>query len=200
MKKNYEELLENAKKNSIGQDKKSDLVMGVKDISKKAMTAMLITALSLSLCACNNKKQTIEVPNVDTNIVVQIDRDDISATDYDFDYKTISGIKSDKIAKARAQLKIANIIYCDEYGRILSNDVEVYKSLKDLDESDLIGYYSILKKNESEKIIIALGYEGWDDYLIQYGYVDEDGKPQIEMWEYSVYENMQKEMESGLGK
>jgi len=197
MKVNYEELLEKSKANSIGANKKNELVSTIKVISKKSLSVMIIVALGVSLCACNKMSYTLPENDI-SDIPAQ--EYQISSSDYDFIYKDISSIKSEKISNARAQLIIAKINYCDKNGRILANDISTYKNIKRLNEDDLIGYYIILKKDESEKLLILLGYKGWDDYLIQHGYVDENGVPQIDMWEYSVYESMQKEVEGSYKK
>lgn len=42
---------------------------------------------------------------------------------------------------------------------------EDYKKIKTLDEKDLYSYYNCLGKVETEKVIIALGYDNWEDFL-----------------------------------
>ena len=42
---------------------------------------------------------------------------------------------------------------------------EDYKKIESLNEKDLFSYYSCLGKIECEKVIVALGYNGWDDFL-----------------------------------
>ena len=64
--------------------------------------------------------------------------------------------------------------------------VDDYKNMKYLSENDLIGYYNVLGEEESEKVVQALGYDGWDDYLTKNNYL-RDGKPSFIEWERQLH-------------
>lgn len=65
-----------------------------------------------------------------------------------------------------------------------------YSKIENLSEDDLYGMFKYLGTSESEKVVQALGYTGWDNYLSMNGYFNVDGEPSI-----IVYDNM---MESKL--
>lgn len=187
-------ILERAKTNSICDEKK-EYKKGIKEITKKTLTMLLVTSFSLSLTACGIPKVTIVDKTPNTSI-----EEVITSKKENYNYKTISPYISGKIYTVKAQLQLANIKYCDEYGKILSNDVETYRSIKNLNEDDLIGYYLVLGEKESNKIINVLGYENWNNYLTEKGFINENGEIDIKMWEEDIYTNMQKKAESSVKK
>lgn len=74
-----------------------------------------------------------------------------------------------------------------------------YNSLN-VSEDDLYGFLMYLGKEESEKVVRDLGYEGWDNYLAMNGYFDKNGNPSIEVYknyEESRLVNEYKENENG---
>ena len=64
------------------------------------------------------------------------------------------------------------------------HDYEIFAAMEEISEENISGFYQLLGPIESEKAVRALGYEGWDDYLIKHGYT-EYGKPSFEKWEES---------------
>ena len=186
---NLKKIIEKAKSMSICNERK-EYKKNFKEISKRGASLLLALTMSLAITACGKEK------NVINNNEVESSYEEIT----DYDSKTISSYVSNKIYRADAQLKLANIRYCDEYGRILANDVDTYKNIQDLNEDDLIGYYKVLGEEESNKILNLLGYNGWDDYLVNHGFVDKNGQPDIKMWEEHVYIQMQIEAEESVMK
>lgn len=49
--------------------------------------------------------------------------------------------------------------------------------------------------DESEKVVQALGYESWNDFLIKNNYVNKNGKPDFNKWKRTMQENIGKESE-----
>lgn len=182
-------ILEKAKSLSICNERK-EYKKNFKEISKRGASLLMALTMSLSLTACSKDK------NISKNNESESSYEEIT----DYDSKTISAYVSSKIYRADAQLKLANIRYCDEYGRILTNDLDTYKNIQDLNEDDLIGYYKVLGQEESNKILNLLGYSGWNDYLIKHGFVDKNGQPDIKIWEENVYIQMQINAEKGVMK
>lgn len=163
----YKLNLEEAKKNSIGT-KKEELRVGVKKITKNFFILLTIMFLSISLCACNTNKYSQSV------------------------------IKSYLHSKSISAMEVLRANDClGEDEQILTLDVETYQKLLNEDiriyESDLIGYYELLGEKESEKIVIALGYEGWNDYLIKHNYLVK-GEPSIELWKQSIIDEYQQDL------
>lgn len=58
-----------------------------------------------------------------------------------------------------------------------------YCQIKDLSEQDLYGFVKYCGYAEAEKVLGALGYESWNNYLSMKGYFDKDGKPSRLVWE-----------------
>jgi len=89
--------------------------------------------------------------------------------------------------EVRTLLKEHDIVYYSEEQGILSVDIEEYRRIDPLLEEHLLGYYGILGKEESEKIVQLLGYDGWDDFLTQKQCFDTDGNPSMAAWQRSEY-------------
>lgn len=100
------------------------------------------------------------------------------------------------IIEVRETLKNNNKEYYNSEICYIKNDVSVYKKIKDLKEEDLIGYYKLLREEESGKVVQALGYNNWDSYLIKENCLDEKGKSDINKWFYNTYVELGKKMES----
>lgn len=90
-----------------------------------------------------------------------------------------------EIASRDAGLKLSQsglYVVPDPMSKEWRND---YSKIEDLSEKDLFGMLAYLGKEESEKVVQALGYTGWDNYLSMNGYFDESGNPSI-----TVFRNM----------
>lgn len=57
-----------------------------------------------------------------------------------------------------------------------------------------MGFYKVLRLEESEKVVQALGYANWNDFLIKNGYVNKEGKPEMGLWTRSEYIKYGKQM------
>lgn len=200
MENKFEEILKRAKENSIGNDKKSEFVRSVKVISKKVLTLLIVVSITVTLAACDlgNVKSTDTYPEYNNGEVIEMQQ--IESDGNELDFRKISEIRGDIVSSVVVKLINADIKYRTDGGTIINNDIETYKKIYNIKEDELIGYYMLLGREESDKIVQILGYEGWDDYLIQSGFVNEDNEPDIKMWENSIYENMQLEYERRMGK
>lgn len=179
MEKDYNKILENSKKNSVGLNKKEKLVKSTKKISVALLFSLVSFTSVISLCSCGNTNYSERQEEV----VVAYEKDEIK-------YRMGSEYSIDKLMNVHEYLKKYNIPYeLDGSGYDGENNVEDYKRIVELCEEDLIGYYDILGEKESEKVVQALGYEGWDDYLEKNGYIDNFGEPNIDYWQYKVYES-----------
>ena len=162
---NIQELYSKIKEKSLIMQK-NRLKPYKKTITKQSLITILALASTISLCACQTDQLTL---NNNTSIV----KDQAYETWYEY------GIK----------------VYDSKAEEYVSNSVEDYKRIENLSEDDLLGYYALLGMNESEKVVQALGYEGWDDFLIKNNYVNEQGKPDFSKWKRTMQENIGKESE-----
>lgn len=73
--------------------------------------------------------------------------------------------------------------------------VEEYEKVKDIfSEDDALLYYDKLGEDECNKIMSALGYEDYDDFLISKGYVDKNGKADRYRYRMDTHKRITKEM------
>ena len=107
----------------------------------------------------------------------------------------IEDLLAQKTSAASVDLMNTGIDCYDKDGEMIPHTVEEYKKLYHLSEDTLIGYYRMLHedKDETEKLVCALGYESWDDFLIQKGHLNDKGEPDIKVWRESEYVRLQKE-------
>ena len=145
----YDEMVEKAKKNSIGSEKKEKLKLKIKKVASTAVIVMVALATAVCTTGC-----------------AKYDRQ--TALYYNLVYKE----------EAEAIMHSYGLNTLEHY------DYEVYKNMPEISEENISGFYQLLGKTESEKAVRALGYDGWDDYLIKHGHI-KDGKPSFLKWEES---------------
>ncbi len=156
------ELMEQIKAKSIGKDKKDILKTSIREMSKKAAAGIAALLMVVTLASC--KKDGI-------------------------DYMALRNYMP-----TYTQLASSTLIYyhldCFDYDtkEYIKHSVEDYKRIESLNEINLIGYYRLLGYEECEKVVQALGYEGWDDFLTKKNCFDKEGKPSIEEWERQTEE------------
>ena len=171
------ELIDNVKNNSICSNKEKFTVRK-KTIKKSLFMLSMAVIITLTATACVGQKSNSVNQNTNSTNSISISEtsDQIPDVDLDFDLYIASINK-----RVDQYLYINNMDYTNrEY------TVEEYKSMKYLSEDDLIGYYNILGVKESEKVVQALGYKDWNDYLISNGYI-KDGQPSFDEWEYQLH-------------
>lgn len=72
-----------------------------------------------------------------------------------------------------------------------NHTIEQYTEIKDyLTEDDVIIYYDKLGIDECNKILVVLGYDDFDDFLIKNNYVDEKGNPDEGKFRRETYERI----------
>lgn len=181
--KNIDDILENAKNNSIGTEKKNKFIKGTKKISKKALTLLVALVMATSLTACSSY-QIIQNEDGNTGIVYSQEY-----IDYHEGVSSSTGI-TDRVKEILENYGISP-------SKLADNDISIYEQIFEISESDLIGYYRLLGESECEKILKVLGYQGWEDYLSVKGYFDENGEPSIAIWEYETYIALGQQVELG---
>ena len=114
----------------------------------------------------------------------------------------VDEILSEYTSAANTDLINTGIDPFDEDGNKIEHTVEEYKKLYYLSEDTLIGYYRMLHedKDETEKLVCALGYESWEDFLTQKGHLNDEGEPDIKVWRESEYVRLQKEHDERFGQ
>ena len=177
MNNNVDEILKNAKNNSIGSDKKHRLIRGTKKVAPKALLILVATVMAVNICACSSLESNMNFEGTPYDIEEQID------------YKEGYSIAVDKMYIAKRILKENGVDIAK------SNEVSTYAKISELREDDLIGYYKLLGEKETEKILQALGYEGWNDFLTKQECFDKDGKPSRYVWERKTYVEYGKQYE-----
>lgn len=83
--------------------------------------------------------------------------------------------------------------------------VEHYKKINEVyddylskgDSTIILGYYWLLEKDETEKVLRANGFLGWDDYLIRCGCTTSKGKPSFSKWKNYMYRELDAKYSDG---
>lgn len=67
-----------------------------------------------------------------------------------------------------------------------------------IDESDLYGFVCHCGYDEAERIVNMLGYDGWDGFCLENGYLDKSGNPSKRVWRnYAEVEYIRENMGKG---
>ncbi len=75
---------------------------------------------------------------------------------------------------------------------------EVYNDyLSKGDSTIFLGYYWLLGKDETEKVLRANGFLGWNDYLIRCGCTTSNGKPSFSKWKNYMYRELDARYSNG---
>ena len=160
------DLLLKAKANSIGYNKKEKLVKKTKEITKNTLAVLMLSAIALGTCACSNAQTS----NVNYYQVNEYEQSQTFVLEY--------------------TMKENNIEFYQA-----NNTVNEYRQIQDiLTEDNIIIYYDQLGEEECNKILVVLGYENLNDYLIKKGYVDGKGQPDVSLLRSDTYQRITKEM------
>lgn len=181
------QIFDNLKRNSIGNDKRSANKRYHKNlILKISLASIMITFLSA--CSTGISKEV----NLNNEAIME---ENIS--------KEYSGFSKDEVELA----EVSNVTYLLKNRNMLDNfnytedgyeasyTKEVYARINELDDSNLHGFYLFATKDTFNTILNSQGYKDINDFLITKGYIDNNGKPSLEMWEESSLEEMGKYME-----
>jgi|GEM_PF-3839973 len=115
-----------------------------------------------------------------------------SGRDYNYDYNEFKMQDLLYVETQEIRKKLAFTDLDITPGKI-NNTVEDYKeAITGLDETDLIGFYLLVQYDEieTEKFIVALGYENWDDFLIKNNHIDREGEPSMGIWLNDEYQRL----------
>ena len=169
--KDVKEIYDNLKKNSICNDR---IKMNLKKIVIPSILSLSTIFVSLSLYIDHQKNNYMD------NNITQYE----SGRTYNYTYiqSVVDNLISYEISNVRMKLVTNNIDTGN--GINLNNSVEDYKTIHDLNKKDLYGFYELVQRNEieTEKVIKALGYNDWKDFLIKENCIDRDGKASIAVW------------------
>lgn len=180
----YKENYERMKQNSIGSDKKCQ-DKRKKVILNSSIAAIILTFTLTCFAGVNminnkiqNKIDELKEYQSETQITA------ISDSEYILGYKVL-------YLKMYAKSCANNLLLEHNFkaletknGRRTYNYIaEDYRKIEELNEEYIYGFYNLTDKQTLEEVCIALGYEGFKDYLIKNNYVTEDGKEDIINWE-----------------
>jgi len=180
-----EDMLKNTKINSIGIEKKDELIVKKKNVSKKLLISLLSILMSLTLSACSNVNVKQEI--IEETEVTSVENYDVNNTDVEF-YSVITGDHLKLVLKE-------NNLDCFQP----NNTVEEYAKIKHLlYEEDLIFYYDYLGEIEGNKLFQAFGYNNIIDYVKKNNYYDTNGNPSIEIFRNSIYEEVTNKMRENV--
>lgn len=184
MERDYKEIYENMKKNSIGPDKKCKNIRIKKEAILKIALPIVMTTLITSCCTGlikNHKEQRNEssysytlngFTRGDITCYEQLRVNDLLLENGFIDYNVIDNKKDYKYTK------------------------EDYEKIEDLDETYLYGFYITTTKNTTDEVSKALGYNNLNDYLNQKGYIKEDNQIDMNKWINEDNEKISKIMEN----
>ena len=141
----------------------------------------------------------------------QSNHNEKSSSEIEAEYKFLiddeSGYSADEVGvfeKLRAMDLLNENQMFDYERKTLQRDyhytAEDYAKIKGLDETYLYGFYILSNEEDANEMVKALGFENLDDYMIQKGYVDEDGNPSRDEWCKADIVIMRKIMVSEFGK
>ncbi len=198
--KEKRELYENAKSNSIGNEKKATN----RRINKKMIVGAILVAISIvgeaifwlktsPLINSNLAEKHNKIPKPATQETT------VETSDYGMDDVTISNEETQKIlyefdlAAVNQESKEAadNILSkhgmteytMDENGkRIYKYKEDDFKQIEGLNENYIVGFYGLACIDSVNEMVKALGYENFDSYVKARGYVTDDDEPNIGEW------------------
>lgn len=182
-------ILTNMEKNSIGNEKKTKL-SGIKRKTALVTSIVSLTLVFSTICGCI-KDNNYNNNNMNNYNVIETTRN----YDYDYNEIVVNDLMKEISSDVRFKMVLSDVDMSENYE---NNTVEDYKKVMDLEKEDLIGFYYLTSMSdiETEKVIQALGYEDWNDFLIKNNYVDQENKPNKAVWRndekqriYNVYTN-----------
>lgn len=83
------------------------------------------------------------------------------------------------------------------YNRFYHYDMEEFRKIKGLDETYLYGFYCAADEQNFMDALSVLGYDSLNEYLAAAGYVDEEGRPDADIWRNDSLEYASEIIEHG---
>lgn len=93
-------------------------------------------------------------------------------------FSEIKSIQTQESIKANTKLVENDLFVVPDNGNWRNS----YGKIEDLCEDDLYGFTIYLGKMEAEKVVRALGYTDFNNYLSMNGYFDSEGHPSMTVW------------------
>ncbi len=150
----YDELLKETVKKSVGPSEKQPVVVKIKDVGKKALIMAVVTTTALSTVGCAKYNEEFGYSKQQA-----------------YDYNRVYQFEAkDIMEKYNLDPSVSHTI--TEYALLVP----------ELSEENISGFYQLLGKAESEKLVQLLGYSDWNDYLVKHNYIGSDGKPSFDQW------------------
>ncbi|MBR3049211.1 MAG: hypothetical protein IKG58_01455 [Bacilli bacterium] len=190
-KEKYQEIFDQAKKNSIGSEKQDPN----KRITKKVKMMVTIPVLIGTLTAAGvlGVGCAMPVKNPIAQEKVTEDFRDMSYRDYGY-----SNIDIDSYAKIRALEKLSEAGFTADskegFKYHIDATAEDFKRLGELDSDHVYSLEEALDEETMDKVLESMGYEDIDDYLVKNNFVDSKGEAYRVKWFYDHMNNMADEM------
>lgn len=190
-KEEAEAIYNNAKNNSIGKEKKSSAQRFKRNVILSIATAALVTVLASAgfLAMHKNEEELTDSPDR-IEYVTEIDG-----------YK-LSQLAVYQNARVYDLLNDYGFKDYDEVGKIryYNYTEEDFQRLKGIDENYLYGLYCTTSEQNFKDILSVFGYDSLDSYLIDRNYIDKQGNPSIDAWNYANKQEMANLLKSEKGK
>ena len=168
----YDELLKETEKKSAGPSEKQPVVVKIKDVGKKALIMAVVTTTALSTVGCAKFNEEFGYSKQQA-----------------YDYNRVYQFEAkDIMEKYNLDPSVSHTI--TEYALLVP----------ELSEENISGFYQLLGKAESEKLVQLLGYADWTDYLIKHNYVSENGNPSFNQWKRQWIEDGNKRVVERLNQ
>ena len=158
-------IYENFKKNSINENEVQKVKeIKIKKVLVRSAIPLILTFTIFSICALYSNKEY----NYSNNYVEE---------QFDYDYLTVYDNLFKYLDDTKSKMYLAHILPSQ------SHSIEEYKLLNLTDQDIFAIYMSTTNdKDETEKAIKALGYSGWDEYLIKQDCLNKNNDPDLNLW------------------
>lgn len=170
-------IYENTKKNSIGNEKKSQANRTRRSIPLKITVGVLVATLALSgLTGCTLKKDYTN--NTQTEQTQTIE--------YQNEYNGYKDTEIGIYERLRFNDLMEKYNFTDyemkDNKKNYNYTSEDFKTITELDETYLYAAYTITTKETFNNILNALGYTNFEEFLVSNGYVNESNEPDLMVW------------------
>lgn len=183
---NYMAIFTNLKNNSIGINKRSSNKRNLKKVILNAsMASILITFLS----GCSVGLKNSNSNNYTNDKIVE------ESNLYGYEKGFLKQVEKENAIRLLKHNNLTEYKIVDGK-RQYNYSVDDYKNIYRLTDSYLHGFYLLTTKETFNKVLNARGYEDLNEFLINNGYVNEQGQPDINLWEKISLEKRAEELNS----
>ncbi len=199
MQDNYQKIYKNMETNSIGSEKRCNKKIIKKNVKLNITLATLVGAIVVSGVVglkIKNEKEFLSY-----NEYIQTEEYQEKYGTYGYSQQEIINYAKEKSINLLEENNMTEDGKSSYGFKHYSYTIEDYKKIDKLDESYLLGFYEGTTQSTFNNILMSLGYNSLDDFLLQNNYVDKNGNPDIAEWNLCQYHLIAKNMyESGVNE